>query len=87
VLSLGSVHRWCAVSERSPFDLAVTSTGRDRDGDTLHRGLCSRKGSGFRKPCTSCFAVKKSFTPAIVRRGWVMTDYSERSTVHVFGSG
>ena len=36
--------------------VAQLGTGRGRDGNTLRRGSCNRKGSGFRKPCTSCLA-------------------------------
>ncbi len=58
VLFSGSFHRWCDLCERSLVDQPVIGAGRDRDRNTLRRGSCNRKGSGFEKPCTSCLEVR-----------------------------
>ncbi|KIM93119.1 hypothetical protein OIDMADRAFT_21568 [Oidiodendron maius Zn] len=81
VLSSGSVHRYSDLYERRPVGSVVTGNGRDRDRDTLRHGSCNRKGSGFRKPCTSCFVYKVVYASDCKALGDDRNNYSECSTV------
>ena len=67
-LPSGSVRRWSELSERSSG--AVPGTGQDKDRNTLRRGLCNKKGSGFRQPCTSYLTgFKNAVQLAVIGNG------------------
>ena len=44
MLSSGSFHRWCDLSERSSVDQAVTGTGQDRTGTGIYSAVVRATG-------------------------------------------